>query len=100
MRGAWKGAARTAPAPVFGLSVGAGVNAETVLASGMIGNAWTKALVFGLAVWFPGTQFWFVPGLLLLPELGGLFVCIDCPNARALKPLLATSMPPAVSSPF
>ena len=58
-----------------------------------------KGRVGGLAVWFPGTQFWFVPGLLLAPELA-VIGRIDCPQARALKPRLATSMPPAVSNPI
>src|SRR5579864_532065 len=73
--GAWKAAARTSPAPVFGLSVGVGDSAETVRASGMMGIGEMNALVGGLAVWLPGTQFWLVPGLVLFPpELGGLFV--------------------------
>src|SRR5580700_5757310 len=99
MSGAWKGAARTSPAPVLGFSVGDGVSDATVRASGMRGRACTKGLVGGLAVWLPGTQFWFVPGLVFCPELGGLFVW-TCWPARALKPLLATNVPPAVSKPI
>src|SRR5258707_1305458 len=107
--GAWKGAARTSPALRFGFSVGAGVSDGTVLAIGMIGSGWINALVFGLANWLPGTQFWFVPRLVFDPELGGWFVFTDGPVglglgvsvcALALNPLLATSMPPAVSSPI
>src|SRR5580693_2222690 len=63
--------------------------------------------VRGLAVWLPGTQFWFVPGLVFAPELGGLLVVtpcplleLDCPKARALKPFFAMSMPPEVSKPI
>ena len=97
MSGAWNGAARTSPAPVFGFSVGAGFRAATFCASGMTVSGSINGLVCGLAVWLPGTQFWFVPGLVLDPELGGLLVCVW---ARALRPLLAISMPPAVSSPI
>src|SRR5690348_58689 len=101
MSGAWKAAARTSPAPVFGFSVGVGVREATRRARGMIGSGSMNGLVGGLAVWLPGTQFWFVPVLLLAPELA--FPVIDgstCPQARALKPCLATNAPPAVSRPI
>jgi len=55
--GAWKAAARTSPAAVFGLSVGVGVSEGTVRAIGMIVNGVTNGLVRGLWAWLPGTQF-------------------------------------------
>ena len=73
---------------------------RTVWASGMTTSGSRNGRVGGLAVWLPGTQFWFVPGLVFAPELGGLLVVtpdplleIDCPEARALKPFFAISMP-------
>jgi hypothetical protein len=83
----WCGSVRLSPAPGLGAIVGAGVRERTGTACRITLRGWTKPLVGGLAGWL-GTHNWFTPPF-----------TVFWPLARALSPLLATSIPPAVKRP-
>src|SRR5215469_9756035 len=81
---------RDSPAAVLGASVGNGFSVGTDDATGSMGSASINDLVGGLAACWDGMHRLFEPP-------------VDCwlyADALALKPLLATSIPPAVSSPI